>query len=251
MKILYRVIKWLVWLFYPRITVEGQENLPQEPVLIVSNHAKMNGPIACELYSPVRRYTWCAGQMMHLKEVPAYAYQDFWSHKPKGIRWFYKVLSYVIAPLCVVIFNNAQLIAVYRDTRLVSTFKTTVKRLEEGNSVVIFPEHDKDYNHILCDFQERFVDIAKLYYKKTGKVLQFVPMYLAPSLKKMVFGKPVSFDPTAPIDQERQRICAYLKENITQLALELPPHTVIPYRNIPKKLYPISKEVSAGEKTHR
>ena len=83
---LYRLIRALVWLFSPKMKVEGAENIPPEPVLIVGNHTQMNGPIACELYSPVKRYTWCAGEMMELKEVPAYAYRDFWSQKPKGIR---------------------------------------------------------------------------------------------------------------------------------------------------------------------
>lgn len=105
---LYRFIKWLVWVFYPEIEVVGTENLPQEPVMAVGNHTQMNGPIACELYYPGNRYTWCAGQMMHLKEVPAYAYQDFWSEKPTYIRWFFKLLSYIIAPLSVCVFNNAK-----------------------------------------------------------------------------------------------------------------------------------------------
>ena len=49
---------------------------------------------------------WCNAEMMHLKEVPDYAYRDFWSLKPKAVRWFYRLLSYVIAPLSVCVFNN-------------------------------------------------------------------------------------------------------------------------------------------------
>ena len=79
---MYRIIRWFVWLFYPEIEVIGRENLPDEPCIIVGNHAQMNGPIASELYFPVERYTWCAREMMHLKEVPAYAFRDFWNMKP-------------------------------------------------------------------------------------------------------------------------------------------------------------------------
>ena len=63
-------IRGLVKLFYPRTEIQGLENLPQEPSLIVGNHSQMNGPIICELYFPGKCRTWCAGQMMHLKEVP-------------------------------------------------------------------------------------------------------------------------------------------------------------------------------------
>ena len=62
----YRAVKALVRLCYPKMRVEGTEHLPQEPALIVGNHTQMNGPIACELYFPGLRYTWCAGQMMYL-----------------------------------------------------------------------------------------------------------------------------------------------------------------------------------------
>ena len=110
--------------------------------------------------------------------------------------------------------------------------------------MVVFPEHDVKYNHILYEFQDKFIDVAKLYYKKTGKELQFVPLYIAPKLKQMHFGKPIRFDHNAPMDEERRRICRYLMDEITQIARSLPEHTVVPYRNIPKKYYPsnLSKE---------
>lgn len=234
----YRFVKWAVKLFYHKMDFFGVENLPDEPVLVVGNHTQMNGPIACELYFPGDHYTWCAGEMMHLKEVPAYAYGDFWSRKPKSVRWFYKLLSYLIAPLSVCVFNNANTIGVYRDARILSTFKTTVAKLQEGTNIVIFPEHDVPYNHILNQFQDKFIDVAKLYYKRTGKALCFAPLYIAPGLKAMYLGKPIRFSPDAPIDEERQRICSYLMESITDIACRLPEHTVVPYRNIPKSQYP-------------
>lgn len=248
---LYKLIRWLIWLFYPKIEAIGLENLPNTPAVIAANHCQMNGPIACELYFPGNRYIWTAGQMMHLNEVPDYAFQDFWSEKPKTIRWFYRILSYIIAPLSVLIFNNAPTIGVYRDSRIISTFKTTVKRLEEGNHIVIFPEHDQPHNHIVCTFQDRFIDVAKLYYKKTGKQLAFIPLYIAPHLKKMYFGKPILFQPDASIEEERKRICTYLMDSVTQIACSLPEHTVVPYRNISKKDYPTNlyKEVSIHENT--
>lgn len=234
----YKLIKWLVKVFYPKIEVVGVDNLPDEPVMVVGNHTQMNGPIACELYFPGNRYTWCAGEMMHLKDVPAYAYKDFWSNKPKYIRWFYKLLSYIIAPLSVCVFNNAQTIGVYHDARIISTFKQTVQRLQEGASVVIFPEHDVPHNHIICEFQDKFIDIAKLYYKRTKRELAFVPLYIAPTLKKMYLGKPIRFCADNPMEEERKRISEYLMKEITEIAVSLPEHTVVPYNNVPKKDYP-------------
>lgn len=100
-------------MFYPKMEIVGLENLPDESCAIVGNHTQMHGPIACELYFPDNFYTWCAAPMMKLKEVPAYAYTDFWLQKPKALRPLFKLVSYIIAPLSVLIFNNARTIAVY------------------------------------------------------------------------------------------------------------------------------------------
>ncbi len=247
---MFRVIKYAVRKIYPEMKITGTENLTGEPVIIVGNHTQLHSPIACELYFDDNYYTWCAAQMMHLKEVPKYAFSDFWSKKPKWTHPFYKLVSYLIAPLSVVVFNNARTIGVYRDIRIISTFKNTIKILNKGGSVIIFPEHDVVHNNIVYDFQKNFVDVAKLYYKKTGKSIKFVPMYVAPNLRGMYLGTPVSFCPDTPIEEERTRICEYLMEEITNVARSLPKHRVVPYRNIPKKYYPfnIDSEVKFDEK---
>ena len=80
--------------------------------------------------------------------------------------------------------------------------------------------------------------MAKLYYRKTGQAVCFVPLYIAPKLKQMHIGKPIRFDPDEPMDTQRRKICDYLMQEITDIASALPEHTVVPYRNIPKKFYP-------------
>ena len=234
----YKIIKGLIRLFYPKITVVGTENLPSDAAVFVGNHTQMNGPICCELYFPTNRYTWCAGEMMHKDEVAAYAFRDFWSYKPKRVQWFYKILAHLITPLSVCVFNNAQTIGVYHDGRVLSTFKNSVSRLQEGASIVIFPEHDVPYNQILYEFQQNFIDVAKLYYRRTGVELDFVPLYIAPKLEKMFIGKPIRFCAANPIEEERRRICKYLMEEITAIAQAQPKHIVVPYRNVARSQYP-------------
>ena len=244
---LFKVVKWFVRLFYPKIEIVGIENMPDEPCIVVGNHTQMNGPIVGELYFPGKKLIWCVGDMLHIKDVPAYAFKDFWSEKPKYSQWFYRILSYIIAPISVFIMGNAQTIGVYHDSRILSTFKATVAGLKEGANIIIFPEHNKKYNNIVYEFTTGFVEVARLYYKKTGKELTFVPMYIAPKLKKTYLGKPIKFSAAALIEDEKNRITDYLMNEITAMAGSLPLHTVVPYRNIPKKYYP-SNILKGGEK---
>ncbi len=236
-RFVFVVARAIVKLTFPKFTVEGQEHIPEGPCVFAGNHCHMYGPIAGELYFPGEPDIWCAAEMIHLKDVPAYTYKDFWSRKPAWSKWFYKLLSYLIAPLSVCIFGNARVIPVYRDSRVMTTFRKTAQSLKNGTSVVIFPEHDAPYNHVVCDFQEGFVDVARNYYKQTGKTLPFVPMYIAPALSKVYLGEPVYFNPENPIKEERARICTYLMEHITHTALALPRHKMVPYNNVSKKEY--------------
>ena len=238
---MFRFFKGLVRVFYMKREFIGLDNLPKEPSIIISNHAQMNGPISMELFFPSKRKIWCIGEMMNIKEVPNYAFQDFWSKKPRYIRWLYRIISYLIAPVGYLL-KNADTIAVYKDSRIITTFKETVQELNNGCNVIIFPESVAEYNHIVNDFQDKFIDVAKLYYKKYNKELYFVPMYNAAKLKKIVIGKPIKFDHTLDMTTQREVICSYLKEVITKLAIELPPHRVVPYLNIKKRKYPLNKK---------
>ncbi|MBQ3889904.1 MAG: 1-acyl-sn-glycerol-3-phosphate acyltransferase [Lachnospiraceae bacterium] len=237
---IYKMIKGAVWFFYPKMKVEGIENLPDEASVIVGNHSQMNGPIVGELYFPKKFSIWCIAEMMDAKLVPAYAFEDFWSKKPLYIRWFYKILSYIIAPIAQCVFTNADTIPVYKDKRILTTFKETAGKLKEGLNVIIFPEDYDEHNNIVHKFQEGFVNVAKMYYKETGKDVSFVPMYICPALKKVVFGKPVLFNHEAPMKEEQERICNYLMDEISEVAYSLPRHRVVPYPNISKKDYPYS-----------
>jgi hypothetical protein len=239
---LYRVIRWLVWLFSPKFRIEGRENIPDEACVIVGNHSQMYGPISAELYTPVVHDTWCAGEMMDKHEVAEYAYHDFWAEKPFWNRWFFWLVSRMIGPLAELIFTNADTVAVYHDARVMTTFRRSMESLKTGSDVVIFPEKDEPCNAILYQFHEHFTDLAMLYSKRTGIALRFVPMYISPRLKSIHFGEPLQYRPDAPAGEERERLCRELIASITGIAASLPEHTVVPYRNIPKKLYPLNTD---------
>ena len=234
----YKAVSAILLRVYPAPRVEGVENLPDGPCVIVGNHAQMHGPIIAALFLPGECRIWCAAEMMHLKEVPAYAYRDFWSRKPRRVRWLFRIASYLIAPLAAGVFNGGECIGVYRDSRVMSTFRETLACLSEGVRVVIFPEEDAPGNGIVWSFQRGFVDVARLYCAREKKPLSFVPMYVAPALRRVVLGAPVEYRPGGDPEAERERVCAALTDAITQMALALPPHTVVPYPNLPKAEYP-------------
>lgn len=239
--LIYKLLRLLVNIFYKKRTFEGIENIGDEPSIIIGNHAQIHGPLIAEVQFPLARKTWGTGNVFTKKEFIEHAKTDFWGQKPKSIRWFYNILAHILAPIAVSIFNSADLIPVYKDARLAATFKETVKQLSAGNHIIIFPECPELYNNIVNEFQDKFVDVARLYYKRTGKCVSFVPMYHAVRIKRVLFGKPIKYDPNIAVDEMRKNICDYLKNEITNLALFLPPHKVVQYLNQGRKKNPMSK----------
>ncbi len=235
---LYHVLKRFVRILTPRYEIVGTENIPDEPCIIAGNHSQAYGPIAVGLYQPGRRAIWCDAEMLDRKKVPDYSYKVFWSEKPGYIRWLYRILGYLIAPLSEYVFNSEYTVPVYRDLRIIGTFHKSVRYLMEGLNIVIFPECYDEHNNIVHEFNQGFVDVASLYYRKTHKDLAFVPLYIAPYLKKMYYGEPVVFDHEAPIEEEHKRICGELMDGITEMAVKLPRHKVVPFPNVPKRNYP-------------
>lgn len=243
-KAVYKITRFGFHLFYPKYEISGIENIPQKNAVIVANHSQMIGPINGEIYMPDNCYIWCAGQMMNIKEVSEYAFNDFWAKKPKWTHPFYKMLSHLITPLAYCLFNNARTIAVYKDARIIETFRETLEMIKNGNNILIFPECPEPCNNIVYKFQENFVDIARLYYKRYETELEFVPMYIAPKLKKMYIGNGIKYNHDNDYESERKRITEYLSDNITDIARNLPKHTVIPYLNIQKKRYLTNKDIT-------
>ena len=247
-KITFKVIRFFGRLFYKKTDIIGIERLSGRDIIIVANHAQLHGPIIGELYMPEKIYTWANGQMVRCREVPKYAMEDFFPYKSKAVRPIFKLASFCLAPLLPCVINNARAIPVYRDARIVSTFRNTIRHLEMGHNILIFPECHEKHNNIVNKFQENFVDLAKLYYRKTKKALMFVPMYIAPELGATFVGEGTVFNSTENIAIERVRISSYLSEEITKMGRELPEHTVVPFDNISKKLYPSNREIAGFEK---
>ncbi len=241
-KRLLNFLEGIVKIFHRKRKMLGEENIPDEPCIIIGNHSQIHGPLSAELYMK-NKLIWCDGPMMERKEVPEYTLRVFWGDKPEKSKWFYKLLGKIIARPASFLLGNADTIGVFRDARLMTTFNDTVEALSKGINVVIFPESPVEYNEIVNQFNLKFVDVARLYYKATGKCVSFVPMYHAVKLKKIIYGKPIRFNPEINNVEQRTVVCDYLMNEITALAKTFPRHKVIPFNNVGKKNFKYSKEI--------
>ena len=148
-----KFLRWIVGVVYPNMELVGLENLPEDAIV-------------AEERLPFDHYTWCAWQMMDKKEVSRYAYTDFWQDKPKAVRWIFWLASKIIKYPAVYIMTHARTIPVYHDSRCLTTFRRSIEKLQDGYSLVIFPEgtRNKGEELTMLPFKEGAFKIAT----KTG-----------------------------------------------------------------------------------
>lgn len=98
-----------------------------------------------------------------------------------------KLFSSLVSPVAsfvlVSLAKSAKSIPVYRGKegmRSITTLKNSVKALEEGDHLLICPDVDyaDDSEKETGEIYKGFFAVDKLYYKKTGKRVQFVPVYI-------------------------------------------------------------------------
>lgn len=204
---------------------EWHTEIPDEPVLFVSNHTKIYAPSAMILYKPDVRL-WVNGYFVHYKEC--------WNHMLKKVLkerpWYLKVLFVAVMPLIIYVFRAIDGIPVYHDTRVKKTFGLVLETMKEGGSTMIFPERTENpVNKYVYEFNKGFTYLGPMYYKRTGKRLKFYPVYFCESLKKVIVGEPVEYNPDLPMNEQADSICRYLESKIAEEGDALPPHDIVFY----------------------
>ena len=233
--IYYKIVRGVLRMVFPRAKTTYEVTPGDEPAVYVSNHSAVIGPVMMTLDFKRPHCTWTVNNALDKKKAANYAYHDVLfgeSRKHKGFyRFLSKILAVALPPL--VAYDNT--IPVYHDSGVIRTFKQTIASMEEGNDLVIFAESAKRYSEYVNQLQEGFVDFARLYYKRTKKVLKFYPVYLEKKNAVISVGEPISYDPEEPLETQRGRIASYLCENIDRLARKLPEHEPVPF--LPDRWY--------------
>ncbi len=101
------------------------------------------------------------------------------------------------------------------------------------------------YGKFINRFHHGFVDVASLYCKRTGKSINFYPMYIGCDTNSIKIGKPISYDITNVRLEEALWICDYLQLGIKDLSASLPLHKVV--TSVPEALYEYYGEYTDDE----
>lgn len=160
--------------------------------IILSNHVGTAAPLAWELYGNVNFRFWGAHEM-NSGLVTLYRYQTrvFYHEKKHWNLHLARLFCLIASPLTVMFYKGLDLISIYSDLRFHKTLKESVKTLENGESIVIFPEDSANgYLDVLEGFHAGFTLLTERCLKKGMDIPIYVAYYQKES-KTYLVDKPV------------------------------------------------------------
>ena len=224
-----RTMHWVYRVLYPffhcRVKLPAELQNSGEPVVFIANHYNVFGPVSFILSMPVVSHAWINVDLIQ-EETAAEALHSgmekllpFLGEKPRS--W----LCRRIAHLGSRVLARMGLIPVDRDrpSTLISTMRQSIRTLEEGRNLVIFPETGlPEYSLTsVTPFFSAFATLGRLYYRKTGKLLRFCPCYIDEQHHQIRIGETVTWNPDNPdAKEETERVSDTLNLSIREMAAE-------------------------------
>lgn len=218
MGMLYTILRGAVRSLSPKMKTIWAQPFAGEPCVFVPNHAGAFGPIDICAKFPLadQCHVWLNAAMMEPREVPAYVRQDYWWKPGCRMEWLYNAtLPYLAAVLIPPILRSVpETCPVYHDNRVLTTMRLSLKYLQKGEHLVIFPEQPSGYQSHHMWINTGFLNVAPLFYRATGKALLFYPVHI--DCKRHVFriAPPVRFDPERTLEAQQDELVEKLAKGL-------------------------------------
>ena len=205
-KIFYRIAVPLVRLFIPRLEPVWEVPFDEEPCVFVANHERAVGPLEMAANFPLRldSYIWIFADPLSRKTTPAYVRQDhWWDENGKLAPLWNAVIPPAVSLVLPPVLRSAPHVPVYHDGRAATTMKESLRLLQSGKNLVIFPEIPTGYGeHDTEKINEGWLMLLPMYSRRAGKPLQIRPVRLDPEAGKMVVRAPFGMDPDVPLQDQ-------------------------------------------------
>lgn len=182
-----------------------------EPCLILSNHEGTDAPMSLEIYTDFPMRMWGAHEMNSgLRKMYDYQTKVYFHEKKHWNLFLARCFCLLASPLTNMFYKGLNLISTYKDGRFIITIKESIKTLQRGESVVIFPEKsDNGYLEELEGINKGFVLLLESCLKK-GQDVNIVCSYFRKSDKVYIIDKKVKYSELAS---------KYNREEIAQVVL--------------------------------
>ena len=188
---------------------------PARPTLYICRHLNLHGPKTVLVFGgvcvrPLVFHPFCDFAECR-RQFADYTFSVRF-HMPKLMA---KVLAFLASLVVVPLMKSIGAIPVYRggDRRAVGTIRTCVRRLTEGENIVLFPDIDytADEAHA-SDIYTGFFTIDRFYKQKTGEHADVVVLHIDEATRTLTASAPIPFDDSDP--DMKEHAVEYVKKHL-------------------------------------
>lgn len=177
-----------------------------EPCVFVGNHCGLWGPVDMMVHFPLKDSLcpWFNAAVMNKDEVPAYVRQDYWWKPGCTLEPLYDAtLPYMAAAVLPPILQSVPNgIPVYHDNRAMLTMRQSIRHLDQGQNLLIFPEQPSGYKSHHTWINTGFMNVAPIYHRRSGRVLKFWPVHIDHKAHRFIVSAPIAFDPERILEEQ-------------------------------------------------
>lgn len=214
----FRVIKKIMRLFIKPTEFVYLGDKITEPTIVLSNHVGTSAPLAWELYGNIPFRFWGAYEMnASLAKLYKYQSRVFYHEKKRWNLFLARLFCIIASPLTYMFYRGINLISTFHDIRFKTTISESIQTLDEGKSVIIFPEiSDNGYLDVLEGFHQGFTVLGSILLKK-GKDMPITVAYYKKNEKRYIVDRPVMLSDLFKEGVSREEIAQMLCDRCNQL----------------------------------
>lgn len=190
---------------------------PDGPTIFVCCHDNILGPLSCLAYLPFPIRPW----VLHVFCQPESCRKQFREYtfsKRFGIPSpLAGGLAWIASGYFSALVRSLGSIPVYRGSlQATATLKETVAALQEGDSVLIFPDVDYTNRDGGRELYAGFLLVDRLWRKVSSVPLRFVPLRIDRAKKQIRAGEAATFNPARDRKTESARVLAALQQQMEE-----------------------------------
>ena len=214
----FRFVKKIMRIFIKETEFIYLDKKIDTPTIILSNHVGTAAPLAWELYGNIPFRFWGASEM-NSGLINLYKYQTrvFYHEKKHWNLHLARLFCIIASPLTYMFYKGINLISTFHDIRFKTTISESIKTLDEGKSVIIFPEiSDKGYLDVLEGFHQGFTVLGTILLKK-DKDMPITVAYYKKNEKRYIVDRPVMLSDLFKEGVTREEVAAQLCRRCNEL----------------------------------
>ena len=215
---IFKIFKLILYPFFHAKVESLIDDIPDKAI-VVANHSAKKGPMAFEISYPKFNVKWGAHEMLgNYKSRFLYLRNVLYIQKLKKGKFSATLKALFEAIFSKMVYTGMKFIGTYTDVRFKKSITESMKVLDSGATVLIFPEDSANgyFDELTAAFPG-FVLLAERYFKRTGEDVPVIPAYYHKHSKKIIVGKPLYVQQLMSEGLDKNAVAERFKDEINSL----------------------------------